>query len=147
MGKGNNPFQSFFSYVVAAGILLPGIGCGTSDPALVLQSGRVLGLVGLEGRWVGRVSPTGPNCGASFTGLMSVSRDKFAFDPFQNTAIIHGSVVEGRLTGRLERIGGEHRVSLIELDAQAKTGSDDTGFIQGELKSGPCRWQVELHPG
>lgn len=147
MGKGKVPFQRFFSYIVAAGILLPGIGCGTSDPALILQSGRVFGLIGLEGRWVGKVSPTGPNCGASSTGLMSASRDKFAFDPFQSTTIIHGDVVKGRLTGRLERIGGDHRVSAIELDAQATTGSDGNQSIQGELKSGSCQWHIELHPG
>ena len=145
-GQGKKSFSKLFFLYYSGGHFASGYWLWDERSCLGLAIGSRSG-VGLEGRWAGRVSPTGPNCGASFTGLMSVSRDKFAFDPFQSTAIIHGSVVERRLTGRLERIGGEHRVSIIELEAEAKTGSDGSRFIQGELKSGSCRWRVELHPG
>lgn len=147
MGKGNNPFQSFFSYVVGLMALFPVAGCGVSDPALMLQSGRTFGLVGLEGRWLGEVSPSVANCGARSIGSMSIGHGKFAFDPFQSTSIIRGNVADDQLTGRLEKLGGEKRVTMIVLKAQAISTPDGAQLIRGKLESGPCQWQVELHRG
>ena len=147
MGKANNPFKSIFSYALFCVGLLGLSGCAASDPALILQSGRTVGLVGLEGRWVGPVSPIGPTCGPSSSGLMNIGNGEFAFDPFQSTVVIRGKVADGRLNGALERIGGDRRLVGIEFGAMVVKAADGAMTIEGELVSGPCRWRAQLHRG
>lgn len=146
MGKVNYPFARIFSYVLC-GMGLAALGGCAGDTALMLQSGRMIGLVGLEGRWVGPVSPMGPGCGSVSTGLMSIGKTGFAFDPFQSTVVIRGDVADGQLKGSLERIGGERRVIRIGLDATARKAADGAESIEGELLSGSCRWRVQLQRG
>lgn len=109
-----------------------------------LQSGEVLALDGLQGRWIGPVVPQAPNCGPSTQGLMSIGEKGFSFDPFQSTTVLSGEVnKDGHLTGQLARQGPDHQDLSIALDATA-TSPD---AISGTLQSGRCRWTVTLHRG
>jgi hypothetical protein len=118
-------------------------GC-TTDLGEPLQSGKVLALVGLQGRWAGPVVPADSSCGAATQALMSIGKDGFGLDPFQSTTIIHGAVGDdGRLVGSLSRQGAEHQNLSIVFEGQP-TGSD---AISGTLRSGRCLWNVTLHRG
>jgi hypothetical protein len=124
-------------------VLVVSGGCAT-DLGEPLQSGRVLALVGLQGRWVGSSAPAGSSCGPTTQALMSIGKDGFGLDPFQSTTIIHGEVGDdGRLTGSLSRQGAEHQNLSIAFEGRA-TGSD---AISGTLRSGRCLWHVTLHRG
>ncbi len=118
-------------------------GC-RADLGEYLQSGRVLPLQGLEGRWVGQVVPTESGCGPATQGLMSIGGTGFGLDPFQSTTIIRGEVGDdGRLVGRLVRHGPDHHDLSIAFEGSA-TGS---AAISGTLQSGRCRWTVTLRRG
>ncbi len=147
MGKGKSPFKSFFSYGLGVMTLLSITGCDVGDPALLLQSGRTFGMVGLEGRWVGEVLPTVANCGTRTKGLMNIGHGEFAFDPFQSTLVVRGNVIDDRLAGKLEKLGGEKRIIVMVADAQAIPTPERTWLIRGQVKSGACQWQFELHQG
>jgi hypothetical protein len=109
-----------------------------------LQSGRVLGWHGLQGRWEGPVVPTEVACGPATHGLMSIGEGGFGLDPFQSTAVIRGTVSDdGHLGGKLVRQGTGHQDLSIAFEGMA-TGSD---AISGTLQSGRCRWTVTLHRG
>jgi hypothetical protein len=109
-----------------------------------LQSGRVLGWHGLQGRWSGPVVPTEGACGPTTHGLMSIGESGFGLDPFQSTAVIRGTVSDGNhLSGKLVRHDAEHQDLSIAFEGMA-TGSD---AISGKLQSGRCRWTVTLHRG
>ena len=118
-------------------------GCAT-DLGEPLQSGKVLALVGLQGRWAGSVVPADSSCGATTQALMSIGKDGFGLDPFQSTTIIHGEVRDdGRLVGSLSRQGAERQNLSIVFEGRA-TSSD---AISGTLRSGRCLWNVTLHRG
>ena len=118
-------------------------GCKT-DLAEPLQSGRVLALQGLQGRWVGQVVPTERSCGSTTQGLMSIGKGGFGFDPFRGVTVIRGDVSDdGHLVGKLVRQGPEHQDLSIAFEGVA-TGSDE---ITGALQSGRCHWTVTLHRG
>ena len=108
-----------------------------------LQSGRVLALQGLQGRWVGPVVATDPSCGATTSGLMTIGEKGFGFDPFGSSAVVKGSVTDGHLSGTLIREGADHRNLSLIFDGVA-SGSES---INGTLQSGRCRWTVILHRG
>ena len=98
-----------------AALLLVVAGCN-NEVADRLQSGRVIGMFGLEGRWAGSVTPTADGCGKMSTGLMSVTRTTFALDPFQGTTIINGTISDaGKLEGHLSRPGGRPAGSVDQL--------------------------------
>lgn len=129
----------------SAGLLLFAAlaGCG-GDPGERLQSGRVLALLGLQGRWVGPVLPMDPACGSATQGLMSIGDKGFGFDPFQSTTVIQGEVgKDGRLNGSLARLGSDHQNLLITFEGAA-SGSET---ISGTLQSGRCHWSVTMHRG
>ncbi len=131
---------------IVIGILL-GIsfagGC-QKDLGEYLQSGRVLALHGLQGRWLGPVVPTDGSCGPTAQALMTVGEEDFGLDPFQSTTVIHGQVSDdGHLTGKLIRQAPEHREASISFEGIA-TGPN---AISGKLQSGRCHWTVELHRG
>lgn len=135
----------FASRSLAAFLLVPVLiaGCGR-DLAEPLQSGRVLSWDGLQGRWVGAVTPADANCGGTTHGTMSVGPKDFGFDPFQSTVVIHGQVGDdGHLSGDLVRPGGDHQPVEISFVAAA-TGPDS---IRGTLQSGRCHWTVTLERG
>ena len=122
-------------------IYLPGC---SGDLSENLQSGQVLALHGLQGRWVGSVVPIDPGCGSPTRGLMSIGENGFGFDPFQSTAVIRGEVgKDGRLAGSLAREGGEHRSLAITFEGLAATPD----AINGTLQSSRCHWAVALHRG
>ena len=124
-------------------VLVVSGGCAT-DLGEPLQSGQVLALVGLQGRWTGSVVPAEPSCGRTTQALMSIGKHGFGLDPFQSTTIIHGEVDEdGRLVGSLSRQGAEHESLSIAFEGRA-AGS---GAIGGTLRSGRCLWNVTLHRG
>ncbi len=108
-----------------------------------LQSGQVLALHGLQGRWVGSVVPDATSCGPETHGLLSIGEDGFGFDPFQSTTIIHGRIDDGHLRGTLVRQGADHREVSIAFQAVASTSDQ----INGTLQSGRCRWTVMLRRG
>jgi hypothetical protein len=112
-----------------------------------LQSGQVMGFFDLEGRWAGPVTPKGEECGRTTTGLMSVGRTTFAFDPFQGTTVINGTVEDDSLKGSLSRPGNGQQVVSISFSGEARhhDGGEDT--IDGELVSGGCSWTVSLKRG
>ena len=98
----------------------------------------------MQGRWVGSVAPTDPNCGPATHGILSMGAHDFGFDPFESTTIIHGQITNGsHLSGTLVREGGGHQSMSISFNATA-TGSD---AIEGTLQSGHCHWTVTLHRG
>ncbi|HEY7579427.1 MAG TPA: hypothetical protein VH855_17675 [Acetobacteraceae bacterium] len=127
------------------GILGVGFVCACrSELSDMLQSGQVLSWYGLQGRWIGEVTPTVTSCGSPTEGLMTIGERGFAFDPFQSTAVVHGDVADdGHLKGKLVRAGPDHRDLSIAFDAVASTPD----AIDGMLQSGRCRWTVELRRG
>jgi hypothetical protein len=112
-----------------------------------IQSGKVIGIFGLEGRWVGPVTPKIDGCGQTTTGLMSVSWKTFAFDPFQGTTIIKGTVADTGLQGTLARPGNGQQLVSIGFSGSAKHDADGNEVIEGQLKSGRCSWAVNLKQG
>ncbi len=148
LGKAKFPLVGFFSYGVRIGLLLLLAGCAGGDPAAILQSGRVVGIGGLEGRWAGPVSPEGAGCGSATTGLMNIGQGSFGFAPFQNTVAIRGKVgPDDTLEGTLERVGGDKQTLTITLRARVVHKADEADRIEGDLVSGRCRWAVKLMRG
>ncbi len=140
---GKNNLKKILQQLVWGFLAISVIACH-SELSEHLQSGQVLALNGLQGRWVGPVAPTTPSCGPTTQGLMSIGKNGFGFDPFQSTAIIKGDISEGgHLSGRLVRQGGDRQDVSIQFDGAA-SGSD---AINGTLQSGRCRWAVSLHRG
>ena len=138
--------RRFGGPIGASCLLLPMLtaGCNKEDAAERLQSGRVLAWYGLQGRWVGAVTPEDVNCGPATHGTLSIGAKDFGFDPFQSTVVIHGSVdSDGRLNGNLVRPGGDHQPMTIKFEAAA-AASDS---IRGTLQSGRCHWTVALQRG
>jgi len=122
-------------------------GCGP-DPGERLQSGRVMALRGIEGRWVGSVMPSTPNCGGRRTGVMAVGSSTFAFDPFQSTIALNGRILEKRiLKGEQVRPGGATPEASIVFDGIVVRTEQGEEAISGTLSSGRCRWSVRLHRG
>jgi hypothetical protein len=120
---------------------------GCSGAADRLQSGRVMGWFGLEGRWAGPVTAKADGCGPTATGQMSVEQTKFAFDPFQGTTIINGSVSDdGHLDGVLSRPGNGQQVVSISFSGSAVKHDGGEQTIDGVLTSGRCSWSVSLKP-
>jgi hypothetical protein len=75
---------------------------------------------------------------------MSVGAGTFAFDPFQSTTAIKGSVNNGAFSGTLTRPGGNKQNLSISFTGQAHQRADDSTTIEGDLVSGRCRWTVSL---
>lgn len=119
----------------------------TGDAGERLQSGRVLPWAGLEGRWVGPVTPSDPGCGVGVVGLMSIGSDTFAFDPFQSTAVLRGKVGSaGDLVGKATRpVLAGSSITMEFLGRVTRSESDER--IVGTLISGRCHWSVILFRG
>jgi hypothetical protein len=118
-------------------------GCDT-DVAERLQSGKVLPWYGLQGRWVGSVTPGDASCGPSTRGVMTIGGGGFGFDPFQSTTVIQGAVGrDGHLGGTFISQDAHHQPISITFNATATGGE----AITGELVSGRCRWAVALRRG
>jgi hypothetical protein len=118
-------------------------GCDT-DVAEKLQSGKVLAWSGLQGRWVGSVTPVDASCGPSTRGVLTIGGTDFGFDPFQSTTIIQGTVDRGgHLYGTFIRQDTRHQPISISFNAAAQGGE----AITGELLSGRCHWAVTLRRG
>ena len=136
-------FLSAWANVCKWSLLILLVGC-EGDLGERLQSGQVLALQGLQGRWVGPVVPADPNCGSSTQGLMSIGENGFGFDPFQSTTVIRGEVTkDGHLSGKLIRQGGDHQNLSITFEGVASRSE----AINGTLLSSRCRWTVALHRG
>lgn len=148
MGKVIFHMASIFSQSVCTTLILALIaGCG-GDMGERLQSGRVLALHGLQGRWVGPVVPQDKSCGPVAQGLMSIGEKGFAFDPFESTTVIQGVVgKDGRLTGDLARLGPDHQNLSVSFEGSASADGSDTEAIEGAVVSGRCHWKVTLHRG
>ncbi len=142
LGKGNVPASRLFFMLAFAGGL-----AGCDLPGRVsrhLGSGEVLAVYGLEGRWAGPVAAVNSSCGNPTTGLMSVGSGTFAFDPFQGTTIIKGTVNEDAFDGTLIRPGGNKQSLSIRFTGQAHRDPGGLDSIEGALVSGRCRWSVSL---
>jgi hypothetical protein len=145
MGK-RNLKRILGSFGMAVCGLLTAVLAGACEADLgePLQSGRVLKVLGLQGRWIGSVVPTENACGPATQALMSIGKSGFGLDPFQSTTVIYGKIdEEGRLSGRLNRLSAEHQDLSIVFEGRA-TGSD---AISGTLESGRCHWTMTLHRG
>jgi hypothetical protein len=130
-------------FAACALLVLPSSGCDT-DVAERLQSGKVLALYGLQGRWVGSVTPGDASCGPSTHGVLTIGGGDFGFDPFQSTTIIQGTVGrDGQLGGTFIRQDTQHHPISISFNAAAV----DREAITGELISGRCHWAVALRRG
>ena len=100
---------------------------------------------GPEGQWVGPVIPVAAECGAPTTGLMSVGRRTFAFDPFGGTAVIHGNLDKtGHLRGAAVSTVAGHDTARMEFAARLQRQSDNKEQILGTINSARCRWSVAL---
>ena len=122
-------------------LLVGGCRGGLSD---ALQSGGVLPWNGLEGRWVGEVTPAAASCGPATKGLMTIGEHGFALDPFQGAEVVRGDVTkDGRLVGKLVRTGPGHQDLSVTFEGTASK----VNTIEGLLQSGRCRWTVTLHRG
>ena len=137
-------FPRSASFVIATNLAVLG---GCDAPARIsrnLGSGEVIAVYGLEGRWAGPVVPDDASCGKPGTGLMSIGRGTFAFDPFQGTTVIKGRVEGDHLSGSFSRPGG-NKVSLsISFEGHASASAADEDTIDGKLVSARCRWSVSL---
>ena len=132
--------------VFGAACLLWLSACG-GDPGEQLQSGRVFSWAGPEGRWVGPVAPVEPDCGLRTTGLMSIDRSTFAFDPFQSTAVMSGKIgPAGDLTGEAVRPAPGNRSVTIDFVGRVEQ-SEGAERVVGSLTSGRCHWSVMLLRG
>ena len=130
-------------FAACALLVLPIGGCDT-DVAERLQSGKVLAWYGLQGRWVGSVTPVAASCGPSTRGVLTIGEGDFGFDPFQSSTIIQGTVGhDGQLGGTFIRQDTHHQPISISFNATA-AGEE---AITGELVSGRCRWSVALRRG
>jgi hypothetical protein len=131
---------------VCAAVTIVQIAACDGDVGERLQSGRVLALHGLQGRWVGPVVPADGSCGPTTQGLMSIGAKGFGFDPFQSTTVIQGVVdKDGHLIGNLTRQGADrHDLSVSFEGSASMTGAE---AIDGTLVSGRCRWKVTLRRG
>ena len=148
LGKAIFPLFGKFSYVWGIGLLLLVCGCEGSDPSTFLQSGRVVSLGGLEGRWVGPVDPEGGGCGHATTGLMNIGQGGFGFAPFQNTVVLHGKIgADDSVSGVEERISGDKQILAIRFEGQVVQSDGEQDKIEGALTSGRCRWRVMLTRG
>ena len=115
-----------------------------SELSDILQSGQVLSWNGLQGRWVGDVTPAAGSCGPPAKGLMTIGEHGFAFDPFQGVEVVRGDVARnGHLVGKLVRTGPGNQDLTITFEGTAATAD----AIDGLLQSGRCRWTVSLHRG
>ena len=131
-------------HMIAVLLVVPLISCA-EDLGERLQSGRVLAWNGLQGRWVGPVTPNDASCGQATKGLMTIGEKGFGFDPFASTVVIQGQVApDGRLSGTLVRQGGNHQPMTISLEA---TASADESSITGTVLSNRCQWTVTLQRG
>jgi hypothetical protein len=140
--KRKNVLGIFWSLTGFVGLVLYA-GCAT-DLGEHLQSGQVLPLHGLQGRWVGSVTPSESACGKATKGSLSIGPKGFGFDPFQSTLTIQGEVSEdGRLHGSTTRRGADHQELVLIFDGTATT----PGVLDGALESGRCHWAVSLHRG
>jgi hypothetical protein len=130
-------------FAACALLALPISGCET-DVAEKLQSGKVLALYGLQGRWVGSVTPVDASCGPATRGVLTIGGGDFGFDPFQSSTIIQGTVGrDGQLGGIFIRQDSHHQPISISFNAAAAGGE----AITGELVSGRCHWAVALRRG
>jgi len=103
------------------------------------------GCSGPEGQWVGPVTPVAAECGAPTTGLMSVGRRTFAFDPFGGTDVIHGKLDKtGHLRGDAVRTVAGRDTARMEFAARLQRQSDGKEQILGMINSARCRWSVAL---
>jgi hypothetical protein len=118
-------------------------GCN-NELADKLQSGQVMNMFGLQGRWAGSVTPDADGCGQTTTGLMTIAGNTFAFDPFQGTTVINGTVSDSGLQGSKSRPGNGQQVVSISFSgtAKAQDGAEET--IEGRMESGHCSWTVSL---
>ena len=135
----------FSSRLATTLLLLALTGCH-GDLGERFQSGRVLALAGLQGRWAGDVVPLHPSCGAPTHGLMSIGSETFGFDPFEGTEVIQGVVTaDGHLNGVLKRQGGDHQDLSLQFQATASQPTSGDPTISGKLVSARCQWAVTLH--
>ena len=142
-GKLGHLVQAYFPHMQIFILALVMSGCG-KDVGLGLQSGEVLAIYGLDGRWAGQVVPNGQDCGPAATGLMSVGGSSFGFDPFQSTSVIRGTVSDaGQLSGTLSRSGGGGKDLSINFEGHAERDAAGSA-IRGVLRSAACRWTVTL---
>jgi hypothetical protein len=148
MGKVNFHMISIFPHNILMALSVVLVAGCEGDLAERLQSGRVLALQGLQGRWVGPVVPVDTSCGQVTQGLMSIGKGGFGFDPFQSSTVIQGSVGEdGRLTGGLSQRGGDRHDPSISFEGAAAERGSTSETIEGALTSGRCRWKVTLRRG
>ena len=148
LGKGNIPPFRKTSYGLGIALVLLVWGCDGDDLATRLQSGRVLSLGGIEGRWVGPVSPEGAGCGATTTGLMNIGQGGVGFAPFQNTVVLSGTIgSDGTVNAKQERAGGDKQLLTILFDGQVVHSTGEQDRVEGVLMSGRCRWHVKLTRG
>jgi hypothetical protein len=142
VGKGNIPSMKIF-LLAAAMAVLAACHHELADP---LQSGQILSLGSLSGRWVGPVTPGAEGCGPKATGLMSIEGGQFAFDPFQGATVIKGTVSDdGQFAGTLARAIGQQTATISFSGTVSRGGNEDE--IAGRLVSGRCTWAVTLKRG
>ena len=136
-------FRLFF-LSLCAGLLAS---CAATEDVLHT---RPVPIVGIEGRWVGDVTPSDPKvCGPTRHGVLVIGSGEFAFDPFSSTITLNGKVGPAdTLQATLERpAGGGGKVLRLSFNAEAKTDPAGTRTISGTLVSGDCIWQVALRRG
>jgi hypothetical protein len=134
-------------FIFLGALILLVAGCN-NEAADALQSGTVMGLIGLEGRWTGPVVPKSDGCGPTTKGQMSVERRTFAFDPFQATTVIDGTVSgDGALEGLFSRPGGSQQTVSIRFSGMHTRHDGAAETIDGQLVSGHCAWTVSLKRG
>jgi hypothetical protein len=144
LGRVGKAYFRMFQLFFFGWLIVTLSGCH-NEAADALQSGTVMGVIGLEGRWAGPVTPATADCGQIAKGQMSVERTTFAFDPFQSTTVIAGTVADnGALNGTLSRPVTGQQVVSISFTGVATQHDDGSETIDGQLKSGRCTWTVTL---
>jgi hypothetical protein len=137
-----------FQLGLAAGLVLSLLVTGCAGPLSEgLRSGPSVPWGGPEGRWLGPVGPVEAGCGPRTTGLMSIGRDIFAFDPFQSTSVLHGKIgLAGDLVGEAAQPVAESKSVALGFVGQLQQ-SNGAEEIIGTLTSGRCHWAVALFRG
>lgn len=130
-------------FVLFSGIAL--LSACAREAADIMQSGTVVSVGGLRGRWAGPVSPLAQGCGTATTGLATIGGGEFSFDPFQGSTVIKGKVDDdGKMMGTLTRALASQPALSITFSGSAVSDPADGQMIEGTLASGRCEWSVKL---
>ena len=112
------------------------LGCGLAAALLGACAG------GINGRWVGMVTPDAAGCRAS-RGVLVAESSRFVFNPSEGVITLRGTISPtGDMEGVYQTLDPDHHPVVFRFDGKL-SGKQ----IQGVLTQPGCRASVALQPG